>query len=76
MSAPAVSDVLRAARRRVDEKRTATLKARVALWGGALYAGESDNGRPEWIVSRWALCRSFSSLDDVEAFLDYVGARG
>lgn len=58
-----------------DEKRLATAQARCALWGGVLTPIESDTGRPEFIVSRWSLTRSFDDLADVETLLDLVEAR-
>ncbi|RTL30699.1 MAG: hypothetical protein EKK47_10375 [Burkholderiales bacterium] len=53
-------------------KRLATAKARTALWGGTLTEIDTDDGRPQFIVSRWALCKAFDSIDGVEAFLDRV----
>lgn len=60
--------------RALDAKRLANATARAALWGGVLTVIDGDDGRPLLIVSRWALCRSFTSLDDVDAFLEKVGA--
>lgn len=68
MSAPTMQDV--------DRKRFATLQARAALASVAAILTEGDDGRPQIIVSRWALCRSFTSLDDLEDWLDRVGAPG
>lgn len=58
----------------VDAKKLATAKARTALWGGTLASIDGDDGRPLLIVSRWALCKSFTDLDDVDRFLHAVGA--
>jgi len=53
-------------------KRLATAKARVALWGGTLNAIEGDDGRTQYIVTRWSLTRAFDDLDGVERLLDRV----
>lgn len=58
----------------LDSKRLANAKARTALWGGTLTAIDGDDGRPLLIVSRWALCKSFTNLDAVDEFLQKVGA--
>lgn len=58
----------------LDSKRLANAKARTALWGGTLTAIDGDDGRPLFIVSRWALTKALSTLDEVDAFLDKVGA--
>jgi hypothetical protein len=55
-----------------DVKREATLKAEVALWGGVLHRIEGDDGAPLWIVSRWAMTRAFTCLEDVSAFVSRV----
>ena len=60
----------------VDEaKRLATARARVALWGGTLTLIEGDDGRREFIVTRWCLTRSFDDLAHVERFLTEAGVR-
>lgn len=55
-------------------KRLATAQARAALAGFTLTPIEADNGSPMFVISRWALTRSFGDLSEVEAFLDRVGA--
>lgn len=60
----------------VDRKRLATAQARCALWGGSLAALEGDDGRPMFVVTRWALSKQWTDLDEVEAFLQRVGAPG
>jgi hypothetical protein len=61
------------------EARTAkllfTVTARTALWGGVLTRLDGDDGQPLYVVTRWSLTRSFSSLGEVKDFLDQVGAR-
>lgn len=56
------------------EKQFATLRARLALREFRLDQLEDDAGRPLYWVHRWAMSRSFTSLDDVEAFAQMVGA--
>jgi hypothetical protein len=60
--------------RALDAKRLANATARTALWGGVLTVIDGDDGRPLLIVSRWALTKALSTLDEVDAFLDKVGA--
>jgi hypothetical protein len=55
-----------------DAKRLSTLIARAALVGVIVHRIESDFGGEEFIASRWALCKSFSSLDALEAWLNRV----
>jgi hypothetical protein len=55
-------------------KRLATAKAYTALWGGTLTAVEGDDGRLQFIVTRWSLTRAFDDLAAVEGFLVRVGA--
>jgi len=55
-------------------KRWANLQARAALAGIAAHRIERD-GAEVYLVSRWALSREFTSLDDLERWLDQVGGR-
>ena len=55
-------------------KRIATCRARAALVGATVVEIPSDNGRPELILSRWALTRAFSDLAELEGTLDRMGA--
>lgn len=55
-------------------KRQATAQARAALAGITLHVLTGDDGRPEYIATRWAMTKSFSDLADVERWLDRVGA--
>ncbi len=66
---PAPSDTLPDSR-----KRIATCQARAALVGATLVEIPSDDGRPELILSRWALTRAFSDLAELERTLDRMGA--
>lgn len=56
----------------LDPKRLATAQARAALAGIALEAIEGDNGRLEFVATRWALSKRFDDLAAVEAWLDRV----
>lgn len=61
----------------IDEalaKRQATAQARAALVGAVLTPTHDDRGRAAWILSRWAVCREFGDLTDVEKVLDVMGA--
>lgn len=55
-----------------DAKRLATLIARAALVGVIVHRSESDFGGEEFIASRWALTKSFNTLDALEAWLNRV----
>lgn len=55
-----------------DVKRAANLKARAALAGVTVLESQDEHGRPEWIVTKWHLTRSVSSLDELHAWLDRV----
>lgn len=56
----------------ISAKAEATLIARAALAGVVVVRIEADDGRPQWIASRWALTRSFDNLDQLGAWLDRV----
>lgn len=56
-------------------KTEANLIARAALAGVRVTRSATDNGRPEWIASRWALTRAFSSLDELRTWLARVTGR-
>ena len=58
----------------VPDKQSATLAARAALVGVTLHTLKDECGRREWIASRWALTRSFRSLEELSAWLDMIGA--
>lgn len=60
--------------RPIDVKQLANTQARCALWGGTLSAIQGDDGRPLFVVARWALTRAFNDLDEVDRFLRTVGA--
>ncbi|WP_374435322.1 hypothetical protein [Inhella sp.] len=57
-----------------QDKQAATLAARAALAGVTLHLLRDEIGRREWIACRWHLTRAFSSLHDLEAWLDLIGA--
>lgn len=53
-------------------KRIASATARAALAGVVLAQTTDDHERPLFIAARAELCKSFQSVDDVEAWLDRV----
>jgi hypothetical protein len=58
-----------------DAKRLATAKARAALAGVELHAIESDDGRPQYICTKWAMTASFADMAQVEAWLSRVDGK-
>lgn len=61
---------------RADEgKAFQNLRAAAALKGIALIATTDDRERPMYVASRWALCKSFDSLDAVGVWLEFVTGR-
>lgn len=54
-------------------KRVATAQARAALVGITVDQVQGDFGL-ELVATRWALCKRFSSLEQLEAWLDEVDA--
>lgn len=61
---------------RGDVKRLSTLIARAALAGVTVHRIESDFGGVEFIATKWALTKSFSSLDALESWVDKVVGQG
>ena len=59
-----------------DRKRLATLRAVAARHGIPVEVIEADDGRPEFIVSRWAMTRRCRSLDELELLLARMGVNG
>ena len=57
---------------RVAAKAEATLVARAALAGVVVTRIEADNGAPQWVASKWALCRAFDSLEQLSSWVDRV----
>jgi hypothetical protein len=58
-------------------KRQANAKARAALRGIVVHVSRDEKGSVEYIATRWALTKAFSgasALDELEAWLDRVGA--
>lgn len=51
-------------------KHLDTIRARCALLGIVLVDTKNDRGQPLFVVTRWAITRSFSSLKDLENLLD------
>lgn len=58
---------------RMDEKHIATLKARCALLGIQLYVTTDADGRPTFVVTKWAMCRELHSVQEVEEFIGLAG---
>lgn len=58
-----------AMRERINKHQT-TLCARCALFGLVLNVLEDDHGKPLYVATRWAITRSFSSLQELEKWLD------
>ncbi len=56
----------------MSKKPIDTIRARCALSGINLHVTEDDFGNPLFIASRWAMTRSFSSVEEVEAWLARV----
>jgi hypothetical protein len=48
--------------------------ARAALVGITVYATLDDRAQPEFIATRWAMTRAFSSIDELRGWLDRCGA--
>lgn len=57
------------------EKQFATLQAKAAIALVELHRVESDNGRPSFVATQWAITRRFESLDHVADWLDRFNAR-
>ena len=53
-------------------KRFATLQARAALAQVVLMQTTDDHDQPLYVASRWAMCKAFGSLDEVETWLARV----
>lgn len=53
-------------------KEFETLRARAALAGITLHSGRDTLGKDVFVVSRWAMTRTFASLAEVAAWLDTV----
>ena len=49
------------------------LQARFLLAKFSACLLDSDDGKPLLVVSRWALCKSFTDLTDAQAWLKRVG---
>jgi hypothetical protein len=57
-----------------DDKRFATLRARLALAGWALSRIDAGDGLPVFLAVRWNMPRELADLAAVERFADLVGA--
>lgn len=63
-------------RKATAAKTLATLAAECALHHAAtLQAIEGDDGRPEYVLVRNALCKRFGSLDEVRRWLNELQVR-
>ena len=56
-----------------DQKRFATLKAKLALLGHALHRTSPEDGPVRLFCQRWGMVRHMADLDAVAAFLGQVG---
>ena len=56
-----------------ERKRFSTAQALGALRGVAVRIFENDHGRPEYLLSQFALCAFAPSLDDLEKHLRRFG---
>lgn len=57
-----------------DAKRQANAIARAALAGVVVHVTRDERGQPEYIATRWAFTKALGSLDELEAWLDRIGA--
>jgi hypothetical protein len=57
-----------------EAKRLATLTACAALAGFTLLVTDDDRGLPQFVITCGALCERLASLDDVDRWLQAVGA--
>lgn len=55
-----------------EAKRLSTLVARGAIVGVIVHRIESDFGGVEYIATKWALTKSFSNMDALDAWLTLV----
>ena len=58
-----------------ERKAWLTAQARATLAGFTAALTKTDDGRPELLVSRWALTRGFDCLVKLDAWLVRVGAK-
>ena len=56
-----------------ERKRFSRLQAVAAIAGIRVDQIEIDDGRPAWVVTRWALSRQCNSLDELTDFLRKMG---
>ena len=56
-----------------NSKRFSGLQAELALRGYSVVQIEGDDGRPRYVVTRWALTKELSSLDDLTGFVQRIG---
>jgi hypothetical protein len=70
VSSPAEHRALQEAER----KSWATLAARAALAGWQLWRTDPGDGAQRFFAGRWGLVRTLADLDEVERFLEHVGA--
>lgn len=50
-------------------KRLATIRARCALQGIELHVLAGDDGRPEYIATKWAMTRAFDDIHELDLWL-------
>ena len=71
MSAASLATIERA----LDAKTWTTLVARAALAGYQLWRSDPDDGVQRFFVARWGMVQALADTDEVERFLQKVGAR-
>ena len=57
-----------------EHKRLATLQACAALAGFAVQISDDDRGNPLYVITRGAMCERVIGLDELERWLEAVGA--
>lgn len=67
----ALAETLRAAQER---KNWSGLAARAAMKGWQLWRSDAADGPQRYFAGRWGLVRVLADLDEVERFIEQVGA--
>lgn len=58
-----------------DPKSWATLQARAALAGYALYRTAAEDGAVAYFACRWGMVKALGSLEEVDSWLTMVTGR-
>lgn len=70
MNAPVTSSLIEVH----PDKRLATCRARAALRGWMLWRSDAADGPQRYFAGRWGNVRVLADLEEVERFLELVGA--